>query len=636
MTTAPATPVSQARPRAEAAGASRAARTPHSAPRPSRVGALHRQGDSIRIVVATVDQSGGVTVVDSRTIRASDAGAMTALAADRRIGTLIRVISSSSTIGRCVALPAPPAGAGDRSREELLAALSLVAESELPSSIPPHRRAGGIIRLGPDGSNEAALVVGWPVKEGDAAGPRPGAMQRCASELAALAGLAGLLGGAELAVYADREAGSAAILASGRNGSAGLNGSTSGGGRTSARVLRADTSSDAAFAASVRGAVDEALAAVGADLASLPSVSSEPVQLHLVSAGAERIAGASMDPDWLRQYGIALGAIALAASSDPAARSLASLRALPPDERIGRFRRLLNWAAVPRNAVGLIAACLLMLLLCPLAVAAGRHWVLSERSGGLSALQERLQVAARRAAFYEQLRLKRWPMTKLAADIAGAAPVGVTLDHLALSREQGLTVSGRADSAELVNEFAKNLRDSRVFDGVGTPSVESESSAVKFNLEARVVSPLFPGPRAGDFRTQALAVRLYGDRAAQTAPSDSDTGPSPAASSAQGSREAPASSSGDASERRATRPRTPRDADTTTSGERKPASSDAIPPPLSDADIAKLDRNAALKEWTSRKSAATKDVDADTKRRLLDESEKAKQRYTELNKGGGG
>jgi len=61
-----------------------------------------------------------------------------------------------------------------------------------------------------------------------------------------------------------------------------------------------------------------------------------------------------------------------------------------------------------------------------------------------------------------------------------------------------------------------------------------------------------------------------------------------------------------------------------------------IPPPISDSEIAKLSHDAAMKEWTSRKAHATQPgIDEAIKRRLIDESEKAKARMQEAGQGDG-
>src|SRR6185436_9285774 len=104
---------------------------------------------------------------------------------------------------------------------------------------------------------------------------------------------------------------------------------------------------------------------------------------------------------------------------------------------------------------------------------------------------------------------------------------------------------------------AKNLRDSAVFGSVGTPTIDTEAAGVQFSLEAQVLSPLFPGPRAADFGKEPLAVRLYGERARSggsgAAPADSPRAAPPEAPSGD---TPPASESG---RRAGPRPRTPRD-----------------------------------------------------------------------------
>jgi hypothetical protein len=54
----------------------------------------------------------------------------------------------------------------------------------------------------------------------------------------------------------------------------------------------------------------------------------------------------------------------------------------------------------------------------------------------------------------------------------------------------------------------------------------------------------------------------------------------------------------------------------------------SAPAPISDADIAAMDRTTAIKEWTTRKTAASKPgVDPAIKQRLEDEASKCKARF---------
>jgi hypothetical protein len=210
-------------------------------------------------------------------------------------------------------------------------------------------------------------------------------------------------------------------------------------------------------------------------------------------------------------------------------------------------------------------------------------------------------------------------MTKLMADIAASTPEGITLDVLELNQGESITLRGTARSNDLVTTFRENLARTRVFEGIATPTVGSSSEGVQFQLQARVspTGALYRGEHADDFATNPLGKRLYGDAFVADDRADGD---SPRLLA--GERVPDRSGPGD---------ETPssRSTSSRSSGTAAPPAP-TIPPPLSDADIAKLDRTGAMKEFASRKKAASQQgLDAATKQRLLDEAEKARARMTE-------
>jgi hypothetical protein len=605
----------------------RGARTGNSPTAWPRVTAgIHAQGASLKVVIARQDAADALpVVVESLTIPAADPAALASLLAKHKVTGAVRLVPSSSTVARCTALP--PGLSSDRA--QAAATLSLLAESEMPSLIPAHRRAAGIIR---PGASDAVLVVGWPEK-GDIP-PTPGTLKDLTftPELVALAALAQGVGGAELALYADRQAGSIALLASPANGhsNGAMNGASSHP-KTMARVLRGETSSDAAWNASIRRAVAETAASLGTQLPGVELTDPAPASLVLLGSPMRRPRGMPGDPAWLAGYGIAFGALCALSQQDPAVAPLALLRASAARETAGPLVGAVEYLTNPRRATIAIALCAVAFLLSPLVAAKAREMILAGRAG--DNLQERLRDAEHRVAFYQQLRDRRWPMTKLVADIAGAAPVGVHVDFLSLSREQGVTLRGRAEKPEQVTDFRSNLTGSGIFGSVATPNIENEAGAVTFQLEAQVVAPQYAGKRAGDFVAEPLAVRLYGERARGVAPGSS---PATASTPADADHAAPSPSSdsgrsGRSSSRSGLRDTPPPADDGAAGGTRRSAGTkSAVPDPLSDADIAKMDRKTAMLEWSTRKSAATKTDDPAIKQRLTEESEKCKARMDAL------
>src|SRR5690606_27662993 len=143
--------------------------------------------------------------------------------------------------------------------------------------------------------------------------------------------------------------------------------------------------------------------------------------LHLDAPAATplRIPGAKHDSAWTADYGLALGAILAYAGADAQLDPLLSLRPNASTRGGTLPDRLFTWLSVPARAAVGVAASLALALLVDVAVAAAVSAALERQAGSIDALRERLEVADREGAFYDLLRARRWPMTKLLADVAG-------------------------------------------------------------------------------------------------------------------------------------------------------------------------------------------------------------------------
>jgi hypothetical protein len=633
-----ATQTSPAAPPAPSRRSARSGAAPAAWPRVTA--AIHAQGSATRVVVARQDSPEATpSVVEAVSLPPTDIAAISSLLHRHKATLAVHLIASANTVVRCTPVPA---GLGD-DRQQAAATLALLAESEMPSSIPAHRRAAGIIHPGPDSTPDAVLAVGWPERAPTPVAELPVKDQTWTPELVALAALSRALGGVELALYADRLAGSIALVAVSKphhSNNGGMNGTPAGAPKTVARVLRGDTSSDSAWHASLQRAVAETSASLSLPPAPVDAPDA-PASLVLLGSPMRRPRGVPADPNWLTSFGLAYGAVCALADADPASRPLALLRTVAPREDTNALVRAVEYLASPRRAAIALVACLAVLLFLPLVVAKARETILAARAApqtgvaGSKSLDDRLKEAERRVAFYTQLRSKRWPMTKLIADISAAAPVGVHVDTISISREQGVTIHGRAKEPGQVTDFRAGLASSLVFGSVNTPNIETEGDAITFQLEAQVVAPLFTPRRddKADFVKTPLAVRLWGDRAREYVPTDAEsTAAAPSDDHPRASRSTEPDSPSRSS--RASRGSV-RDSGTpheeSSGGTRRAASgASAIPAPLSDAEIAKLDHKTAMTEWTGRKKAAgTPDIDPAIKQRLLDEAEKCKTRMLE-------
>ncbi len=573
--------------------------------RPSRVAALHRRGDVWRLVVIEGGES--ARLIDAMTLTADLGPAISAAQREHGFGTLVRVAPGRGTIARAASVPA----AGP---DETASALSLLAEAQLPGSLPAHRRGAGLIADGGSNGTRAVLLTGW-----DGPADPPGAIlrrvpERWTTEIAALAVLRG--GRSPWATCADPATGAVSVLVTGPD-------------RTAARVLVEDASTPARFRQAAARALAEACNAVGAVA---PARESAGLGLDPRAAAHLRahVAGIPESDEWFEDYGVALGAALTAGAADPLTRGLASMLEAAPTERDSVLARAVAWLAQPRNAWTAAAVCAAIVLLAPLAFAAARLAVLEAKSAGLSDRTRQRADDRIRDALYQQLEASRWPMTKLLADVSAAAPVGVVANVILLSPEQGLSIQGTAQDPGQVNTFQANLNATRLFTGVKVGRVAASSSGVEFDLSAAVSNPHGAVPGAEDFAAKPLAARLYGEGASNTS----------APTSAPIAERVPSRGTPRAGPERTERERSGGD-DDRESRRPSPSKPTEVPPPLTDEQIKAMDRPSAMKEMTSRRTYPQHNptTDAATKTRLAEEVRRLQEHMRSLNTpapGGGG
>lgn len=534
-------------------------------------------------------------------------GAIAAAVKRHRPSRIVRVAPSAWCVAR--AEPSPP---GVNDRRELAQALALLAEAELPGTAPGHRRAAAPFVLADTNAGEAAFLAAWVA--GPSTPPTPLARgESWCPEPLALAAIGALAPGSPAAMLAraDRSAGVLTILGSGPR-------------RSIARALRIDASGD--WDGAVADAVTESAAALGVET---PHASLSTGLWLSAPIRAGTITGAdTSDQRWLARFGPALGAALIAASTDPAVRPGAELQAESPELHTSQLHRAASSLASPSRAAAAIAIAAGLILLAPVAGAAARYAVLSARAGGgggTPPIDQRLAEAERRAAHAELLRSRRWPMTKLWADVAGAAPVGVEIDAFDLSPEDGLAIRGTSQTPDLVADFRKRLSDTAIFRDIATPVLADEDGRTTFQLSAKVAAPLYRATPHEDFAAKTLAQRLYGDGASNAQASADDARDHERSGSGRGS--------GSRSDRRGRDERSSSDRPAQPAG---PAAGTAPPPPLTDEQIAAMDRSTAMKEFGIRsRAAAIPGLDESTRQRLKDEATKAQQRMMQAMKEGG-
>jgi hypothetical protein len=550
-----------------------------------RVAVVHERASSL---VVAERRDGSPRIVEVRQVDVSNPEQlrkeMHRLKADR----VIHLIPASETVVRLIEIPG-----GDA--EHMIDALDLLAEAELPDTVPAHRRGAGVIPLPASGGHRAALLTAWTAAPGNDSVDLP--EERWTSEVSALPWLLGKHTGA-YAFTADRRTGSVAIT--GRQETRGV-----------VRATRVDGGDKLRFVSSVQSAVAEC----GIESLQIPSDGNAVTMLDDAStkALAEHAPGQSIDAAWLNRYGVAAGAAIGALRSGTAGARLFELRRQPPRRHIGPGERTVRWLVRPVNAGVLVALGLLAMLIVPYASAQMRKNVLEgqlqqvrETVGDMGELQ-------RRSAFYAALEDRRWPMTKLLADIASAMPVGVQAESITITAGERWTLRGTAERSSLISQFVANLNDSGVFQA-NQAGRESTEEGVEFDLEGFAPGRFSAASELDDFSEQTLSIRLYGEEVPLVRVSTDEEGED---GSSGGSRSASRSSGG-------------RRSIFSGSGDRSPEP-EPVPEALSDEQISEMDRTATMKEFGDRRRASNRaDIDAETRQRLEDEVEKLRNRLREL------
>jgi hypothetical protein len=183
-------------------------------------------------------------------------------------------------------------------------------------------------------------------------------------------------------------------------------------------------------------------------------------------------------------------------------------------------------------------------------------------------------------------------------------PVGVSADAVTISNELGLKFSGRADSQALVNMLQANLNSTKLFRNVEVGRTETlEGGKVAFDLTARIAQPAQQGHGHGGLREvqPCRAAPRPGLRQPQGSPRGGFRRPPHARRAERGD-----------------------DAGKDATGSSRRAADAGPPAAVTDADIAKMDRNTAMREWANRKSYIQKNptLDTETKDRLNNEATK--------------
>lgn len=561
---------------------------PSPSPSPQRLAAIQRHPDAWSLVVADCDSK--INITDARAIPPADlVSTLSQLLKKGGVARILAVLPGGHSVCRTVSLP-------EGSPAELAAAAQLMAEAQLSESIPPFRRAAGLIPESPR-STRTALLTAWqdPIDVSSPLPDFPFDLTWC-TPIAALAFLRGP--SASPALYADPADASIAVLAD-------------DGQRTLARILREDNSSPTAWAESVSNAMlDVGGPAVSAD-AQGPTLTLDRESLSTLRS---KIAGLHDDRAWLARFALPIGALILASSANAGSSALASLRARPPRREESLAERALALVASPARAAAVLAAALALAVFAPLAFAFARFHILESKAASLSTQQSSRAELERSAALYRQLEQSRLPMAKLLATISVATPQNIVATTIRLSPDQGFSMQGLAKSAGDVNQLQANLNSAGVFTDIKINRTTSKGEeGVEFDVSAERIKPevFNKFQPKDDWAAKPLAVRLHGEGA-------SNLNVAGAEKKSRPSRRASTSSDESSDSKRA-------------ESSRRPSESSSGPPAaLSDDDIKKMDRATAMKEFAARRKYLTSNpnLDNSTKSRVTEEVDKLKSQMT--------
>jgi Tfp pilus assembly protein PilN len=562
----------------------------------TKVACAQLQGD--RIVVLVGERAGEGLSVKASSMSSQEWRASAGTLREWGVGRVVHVIPGAETIARISMVPAADV-------PSMVQASNLLAEVQMPESILGHRRAAGVLTGHAESGQTPALMVGW---RGDSTSVWAIDGEMAQSWCPVLGALAALRGtGAGSAWFADPSDGSISLVAG-------------TGAGTSARVVVEDNSSAVLWGEGVAATVGE----------ELDEVSMKP-RLGLGGAEVERLAsmvtGASVTRSWLDVHGPALGAMMLALDIDPALSELAKFQVHPPKVVEHPVLRLAAWLGQPKHATWVTAASLALVLVAPIGIAWARVKILDSKSQSLTTAKERRKELDRRAAVYAELANSRWPMTKLLSDISQATPLGVVIVDLRIQPEQGtssggeaqgITLDGVGDSQEKVYDLQANLNKAGLFRNVTVKRSDAKADGgVTFTVTMGVsnVHGQIAASEEWDWAKKNIAVRLHGEGALIKTPPVGKEGAADGARSS--SRRASRPESGDAPESKPTEKR----------------EAGGVPVALTDEQIAKMERSAAMREMSARRTYPQRNpsLDSSSKKRLEEEVVKLQERIKSLN-----
>ena len=454
---------------------------------PSLLAVLHRSGRAWRALLVNRSEA-KPSIISSREFTLDQASRIDQWLTDQKASSVLCVLPAAAVICRTVPLPDAPV-------EQLEPALRLQAEAHLLGSAPQHRVAMAVLSGSLGETTRSGIVLAWP-ESAEFIAPVTSHPVRYIADIACIAALLNGQRPAEPLLWLDRGDGSVAIALT-----------HSGGAMFRATHEEADSAeswqksvgrivAETGLGVGHTGGFIEGIVQTARSLAA--AVGQNDAALFLPSevrtAAAARFSGAQTDAKWWNDYGIAAGA-ALAATG--ALAPLATMQHTPPVQRPSRIRSALESMSRPRAAATVVVASVLLLMFAPLIFSGLRLVGLKVRYGNVQNELSIARASRDQVAVYRELeRQDAWPMTKLLADIATNAPLGIELEIMRVDAGKDFSVSGTAITKdgktppELVSQMVANLRADGIFVSPAVQWGDSNNLGVyKFDITGEVSRP---------------------------------------------------------------------------------------------------------------------------------------------------
>ena len=482
-----------------------------------RVMVLHQQGLEWRsVLMSREDKNGGIRAEAYQSFAVDASDDLLRVIEESEAEVVVRLLPGGTVVCRTVTVP--------RMEDESLGeVLDLQAEAILPAGTEGHRRAVCLLPWIDRRDDEyEAIALSWPGREPDddidlllgEQSLRYAPLVSCFIEILA-AGDKTELSTSAFVGYLDRGTGTFDFLIRHHNQSV-------------FRTLRFD-SGDSDWIDQLEGDLVETTVSAGMNPAELESWRRQVRQgatqsgpSFIVDEHLHRVMISIWSDDidiqdnslWNQFAPSILAGCGLMGPRQP----LFQLLALPPEEKHNPIVEWLHWFDHPARAASILVIAVLLIALVPLGAAWGRYQILQSRIGDSDTVAKQAQRSRDEAQFYELLNKKRWPMTKLLADISGSAPYPVKIQEITIDSESGqVRLKGTAPVADDLSVFREVLGTTGIFDQIRVPRSETKANFVQFEMSFGVSDPTRPVKRAF---TDSLAHNLYGDDADKVKPGE--------------------------------------------------------------------------------------------------------------------